>query len=517
MISNNTVLEALNSPVRAVGAEVELRDSSTLNLLNQFNDSDKFFGFGICQKTNVKIIDTNREVNITTSNTLSIRPSCGGNFTYAYPYFQVSEVHRDETTNELSITAYDGLYKAANYTVSDLDLSEQYTIRDIIITCAAKLGLNLIRADGDVDTALENGANFDGSETIREVFDAIAEATQTIYYVSYNNKLVFKRLDVSGNAVFTIGKDKYFELDSGTNRRLSGITHATELGDNVSASLEMSGTTQYVRDNPFWDLREDVGDLVNSALAAIGGLTINQFSCSWRGNFLLEPGDKIALITKDDETVYSYVLDDTITYDGSLSQETQWKYENDESEDADNPASLGDVLKQTYARVDKANKQIELVAGETSENKDAIAALKINTESIDATVTGFQTGITTAIDGITEELATLTNEVATKVSAEDVTIAIKSELSNGVDKVTTATGFTFNEEGLTISKSDSEMITTITEDGMTVYKNEEAVLIADNEGVKAEDLHATTYLIVGNNSRFEDYDGGRTGCFWIGG
>ena len=61
------------------------------------------------------------------------------------------------------------------------------------------------------------------------------------------------------------------------------------------------------------------------------------------------------------------------------------------------------------------------------------------------------------------------------------------------------------------------MSTTITEDGMTVYKDEEAVLIADNEGVRAEDLHATTYLIIGTNSRFENYGDNRTGCFWIGG
>ena len=61
------------------------------------------------------------------------------------------------------------------------------------------------------------------------------------------------------------------------------------------------------------------------------------------------------------------------------------------------------------------------------------------------------------------------------------------------------------------------MKTTITEDGMTVYRNDEAVLTADNQGVKAEDLHATTYLIIGANSRFEDYGTNRTGCVWIGG
>ena len=74
------------------------------------------------------------------------------------------------------------------------------------------------------------------------------------------------------------------------------------------------------------------------------------------------------------------------------------------------------------------------------------------------------------------------------------------------------------EEGLTISKSNSEMETKITEDGMVVYKNDEAVLTANNQGVDAKNLHATTYLIIGTNSRFEDYKGGsRTGCFWVGG
>ena len=75
---------------------------------------------------------------------------------------------------------------------------------------------------------------------------------------------------------------------------------------------------------------------------------------------------------------------------------------------------------------------------------------------------------------------------------------------------------TFNDEGMTISRSGSEMTTKITEDGMTVYRDNQEVLVADNVGVKATNLHATTYLIIGTNSRFEDYDNGaRTGCFWI--
>ena len=51
---------------------------------------------------------------------------------------------------------------------------------------------------------------------------------------------------------------------------------------------------------------------------------------------------------------------------------------------------------------------------------------------------------------------------------------------------------------------------------MKIFRSSTEVLTADNEGVKAEDLHATTYLIIGETSRLEDKDG-RTVCYWIGG
>ena len=114
----------------------------------------------------------------------------------------------------------------------------------------------------------------------------------------------------------------------------------------------------------------------------------------------------------------------------------------------------------------------------------------------------------------------LTARVEATMAAEAVSLLVKSELDNGTSKVETATGFTFDENGLNISKTGSEMTTQIDEDGMTIQRDGEDVLIADHEGVNAYNLHAKTYLIVGESSRFEDYnkDGEtRTGCFWIGG
>lgn len=526
----STFQEMINSPVRQIKARVELYNGSTL--LNTFSHNDrlisfevqrvgegKFFGFGICQRLNVKLIDTNRELNITTANTMEIVLGVDSDYDYFLPVFRVSEVNRDENTNELSITAYDWLYEAANYTVSDLGLPQHYTINTMAVYAATFLGLNL-RLEGLPDedksfyTYYPNGANLDGTETVRSILDAIAEATQTIYFVNNQWELVFKRMGT--DAVMVIDKDKYYTLSSKTNRRLSVICHATELGDNVSASLDASGSTQYVRDNPLWDMREDIADLVDNALSAVGGMTINQFELNWRGNFLVELGDRIGLVTKDGDTVYSFLLDDTISYNGSYSQKSQWSYADNEAESESNPTTLGDAIKQTYARVDKANKQIELVASEAEANSDSISSLLINTESITASISDVEQKTTNAIDGMKEDLETINNRVSATMTAEEIKLEIENELENGVDKVVTNTGFVFDDTGLRVSKSGTEMETQITEDGMTVYKNDEAVLTANNVGVDAVNLHATTYLIIGTNSRFEDYGENRTGCFWIG-
>lgn len=109
--------------------------------------------------------------------------------------------------------------------------------------------------------------------------------------------------------------------------------------------------------------------------------------------------------------------------------------------------------------------------------------------------------------------------VSNRVTPESVQIEITKYLSDSIQSVTTTTGYTFDEEGLTISKTDAGVKTKITEDGLEILENSEgsetSVLSVTHNGVDAQNLHATTYLIIGDRCRFEDYGEDRTGCFPI--
>ena len=686
--TTQTSLDALVSPSREIKAKIDFFDGTTKKAtftgsdkikkfqIERAGEEGKFFGFGVSQKLELELLDKNRELNIVKGNTFDVYLTADTTYTKILSC-EVDSIKRDEKTNGLTITAYDALYRASGHQVKDLTLTTPYTIKQFCEACGAKLGVS-VKGINTFTLSYPNGANFDGAETLREALDMVAEATQTIYFMDSTNALVFKKLNKAGANLLTIDKNIYFEYKNNGPRVLKTICSTNELGDDVSESGTTGDATQFVRDNAFWELREDITDLVHNAVVAVGGLSISQFECKWRGNFYLEIGDKIQILGKDNSSAITYLLNDTLVYNGGLNQTSSWKYK-DSGETASNPTNLGEAIKQTYAKVDKQNKEITLLASEVKTQTEAIkktvkqvdveyylstssstptggtwsteappweenkymwsrqkitytdgtfairnatciagakgsdgasgrgitsvsteyyistsetelaggswsetqptweegkyiwtrskivynnptsteyttevcdatwkeinaiqgeqktlttdvASLKVAKDNIVASVsqiTEVQTGISSALTDLqntvtdqnntnAEQFDTLTQKVENSMTADQVRLAISTEISKGVNKVTTSTGFTFNEAGLTISKSDSEITTNIDEDGMSIYKNNEEVLTADNTGVTQINATIKQYLIVGKNSRFEDYGNDRTGCFWIG-
>lgn len=539
--------QAMVSPVRRFRAEVALQEDSenpgNLSVythedriksieIQRVGDNSKFFGFGVSQRLSLKMVDLADELYAVSKSSIKVKIGTelesGAVEWVAYPTFYLTETNRSEDEGEVTYTAYDSVDEFSSHLVTELSLALPYTVKGFIQACATLIGAelrfeNIPDDDYNLNLSYTEGANFGGTETVREALDMAAEAIQAVYFIDGEERLRFKRLDVQGAAVATVTPEEYISFTHGDSRRLVRVAHVTELGDNVVTELgEVTGTTQYVRENAFWTLRDDITTIVDKATENVYRLTILQYECEWRGFPYLEIGDKIEFqqVGSEGRVSQAYVLDDVITYDGSYSQKTQWEYTNSDSETEANPTSIGDAVKQTSAKVDKVNRVIDIVSSNVEKNTEQISAIQLNTESINLSVQGVQKTVEEGLGGVREELKSLTESVSQTVTKEALTVEVERVLSEeGVSKVTTTTG-TFDEQGLLISKSGSEMSTRVTEDGLTVLRDDVELLRASNYGVDATNLHATTYLIVGN-SRFEDWENPdgkvRTACFWIGG
>ena len=109
------------------------------------------------------------------------------------------------------------------------------------------------------------------------------------------------------------------------------------------------------------------------------------------------------------------------------------------------------------------------------------------------------------IDDLNASLQAIEKKVSASISEEDIKILIQQTVGKA-DSVQTQTGFTFNKDGLNITKQDSDFSTIIDEDGMVIKDKGEVMLEVNNMGVDAINLTASQYLRVGN-TRFEEVVG----------
>ena len=192
------------------------------------------------------------------------------------------------------------------------------------------------------------------------------------------------------------------------------------------------------------------------------------------------------------------------------------------AQDIERKYSFGKTFADMIGLINENRDKVDSVASSLrSEIKEQATSLKRDAEQIVMEATKkVRTELSDSVDSVADDIEELSSKVALKLDAESVNIAIEKEIAKGVDRVETKTGYKFDSDGLNISKTGEAMSNRIDNTGMYVERNGEEILIANNNGVDATNLHATTYLIVGagnGRSRFEDYGINRTGCFWVGG
>lgn len=168
-------------------------------------------------------------------------------------------------------------------------------------------------------------------------------------------------------------------------------------------------------------------------------------------------------------------------------------------------------------------KRFSALSGKVLQLQAQVDGLKA--ENRDAAGNAAALGLT--VDGITAQVVrqqALMEETATQLTrleqdAQQVSIQIQTIRETGVDRVQTATGYTFDEDGLHIRKDDGEMENLLDNTGMYVSRAGQMLLQANSRGVEAADVTVSNYLVIGSHARLEDYSDGtdpnRTACFFL--
>lgn len=533
MIYDNAELIAkFNEPSRRItggiyiftGEEItgELLSNDTLVKFEIENTSpkNKFFGYVITKKLTVELLgksDLTKETRL-----WPYIGAVGLDLVPELPYFYIDNIEYNEVSNKTIITAYDIIYQATRHTASELALTDEYIYTyDFATMLANSFGAELFDGKtGNTESwqpitftpekggvfeigVNKSNVNLAGTETIKDVLGYFAEAIGCICHVHWKNGIFFAPYCGYSSSQLTLTPSDYFDFTYNEPVKLTKITHATELGDNVFTGTD-DGFHQVMWDNPFLSLRTGTNlashfNKYNIMLRVIEDTPIVPFTLKFRGTPNLEFGEWLIINTPKGEVVNAPLYNLKLTYDGGLSAEANWDVPEEENVNTNNSMSLGVNLKNTFAKVDKISNEVVLSSQKVDEFADTVGELVVRADNIESSITS------------------LDEKVSATMTKDNIKILIEQTMRDvEVEAVRTRTGFTFNQDGLLIERSDSDISTIITEDGMTVMRSGEAVLTADSRGVEATDLHARTYLLIGNNSRFEDYQTNRTGCFWIG-
>ena len=220
----------------------------------------------------------------------------------------------------------------------------------------------------------------------------------------------------------------------------------------------------------------------------------------------VEAGDIITVTDKNGKSITVYVMDCTVT-----GQRCKLVCTGSPRRD-----STTAVNEQTYkalsGKVLELRTDIEGLQAAHRNAQGAYSSLAMTVEGITAEVSRQQT----SQGNILRQLSQL------QQTAGEVTIAVQSLQDNGVSKVQTQKGYTFDDKGLHIRQEGAQMGNLLDNTGMYVKRDADTVLQANDEGVEAINITVRNYLTVGNHARFEAYNDGqgdsmRTACFFTGG
>lgn len=481
--------------------------------------------FGACEASVVKFKVTYDLVNTTgllTDKWCNISQYLNGDTSNPFKLGRY-KVHSDSPStdkNYRDIVAYDALYDIINADVTEWYESLVFPItqREFRDSFFNYLGISqenvsLIHDNLQIEKTI-TGTGISG----KLIIVSICELNGVFGHINRNGNFAYVSLQTSSYTTIPVTQ----KISCNLERRTVPISKLQiRQEENDLGVISGSGSNCYIIENNFLvygKTEEELQSIADAILDKIGSISgYMPFNGKFKGNPCFEVGDSVASSGKNSASLRSFILERRLSGIQGLRDEFSAKGTYQYGKKVN---SLKKDIQQLKGKTNVLERTLESTRSEITDIEEGLnTKIEQTTDEIKANVQRVEKNMSESLDSVDKEIETLTKKVEVTATAEDVRIEIQKELDNGVTKVVTNTGYVFGDEGLDISRSDSEISTKVSHDGMSVKQNDEIMLAANSEGVKAKNLHATTYLIIGATSRFEDYekDGEmRTGCFWMG-
>ena len=397
----------------------------------------------------------------------------------------IKESKKDEEKQTIILECYDLMLKSMIPYDLALDYTQDVTVKDFLDAICDRLGWKKGYTTFHNCDVLIDEEKYDISDTFRDVLDDIAEvAGGMIGFVDDALTVIYptnsgETIDEESLKTLTMGK-KYGPINS-------VVLSRTPQEDNIykkdNDSIAEHGLTEIrIENNQIIDTHRE--DFMDGICNALFGLSFELYELESFGIGYLNFGDIFSIKTADGVEHKTLMLCDDLQITQGVKEESKLEEPEVTNTDYSAASETDKTLRKTILRVDKQDNKITALVSKTDEMEAGLAEVTKKAELI--------------------------------MDSESVDIKI-SEAISGIDSIETSTGYTFDKNGLNIHKDGEEMHNTLDNTGMYVRKNDTEVLIANDKGVTATDLTARGYLIIGANSRFEDYPGNRTACFYIGG
>lgn len=260
---------------------------------------------------------------------------------------------------------------------------------------------------------------------------------------------------------------------------------------------------------------------------------------SFEGETIIDPAYDIGdiLVIEGKKVLFQGELEYAGKFKANIKSKIQAKTEQESMQTKE---SNSNKIRRIQSELDQTNGKILQLAQETTENTEKLTQHEQTIDSISDKVQSNTTNINNNYQDVLGKLGdcaqksdveTISKSVETIQTDSKYAIEIAQEIQqNGVTKVKTSMGYTFDDNGLNIEKTGAETKTVLNEKGLDVKDNtgssSESLLFAGFDKstgetvVKSKNMTVEKYLVIGKYSRIEDFteDGEKgTGFFWIGG